>query len=266
MKVIIHILLVLIFGFSWAEKGYVLIQETKGQEAHVSITSKSTVYITKNAMRIDTESVMKMDAGDLPEDIKRRMPEEIKRSTTTIQKLSKKGVEIYSIDHGKKTYIDFSQTPEFIIISFMSAFINCDRQTGKCSLNKDAIKPTDEYKTINGYKARKVLIRTSDLHPGFGSAEMVTWFTKENKNLVKAEMMKTEILLKSAMKTEFGKNNPKLIKELEKFLRENIKRYGAPIKWEMPTGEVIITSVKAKDIKTNIFDIPNGYKRVLPPF
>ncbi len=266
MKKLNVLILFLIVGFASAEKGYVLVQESKGQEAHVSMESKSTVYLVRDAMRIDTQSVMRMDTGNIPEEMKKQMPKEVERRTTTIQKIDKSGVHIYSIDHSKKTYIDFSETPEFIIISFMSTFINCDRQTGKCDLNKEAFKPTNEFRKINGYKARKVIIKTPGMHPGFDGMEMITWFTKENKDLVGAEKMKTDIMMNAVSRTEFGKNNPKLVKDLGKFLNDNIKKYGAPIKWEMPGGEVVITSVKKKDINKNMFELPKGYKKVLPPF
>ncbi len=259
-------LVFLLWGFLWAEQGYIIVQETKGKEAHISMESKSVVYLTKSAMRIDTESVMKMDTGNIPEEMKKQMPREIKRKTSTIQRISKGKVEIYSIDHQKGTYIDFSSTPEFIIIGFMSAFIKCDRQTGECHINKNAFKPTNEFKNINGYKARKIIIKTQGMHPGMDNIEMATWFTKDNKNLVNAERLRTDLMIKSAESTEFGKNNSKLIKELKVFLNNNIKKYGAPIKWEMPSGEVTIISVKSEDIKSSVFEVPKNYKKVLPPF
>ncbi len=260
------IALLLTSSLSFSINGYMVIQESKGKEAHVEIESVSTVYIIKNAMRIDTKTDIKMDMDQLPDNVRNSIPPVIKKETSLIQKISDNKVNIFSIDHQKKTYTDFSHIPEFMILSFMSSFIECDPNTNKCYVKKDVLKPTNEYKRIGKYRVRKIIIKAGGMQKGTRDIEVVAWFTKDNKDLIGAEKMKINLLIKAAKMTDFGKNNPDILKDLKKFVDKNIKMYGVPIKWEMQGGEVSIRSVKKMNINKNLFNIPKGYTEVKAPF
>jgi len=114
--------------------------------------------------------------------------------------------------------MDLSHIPEFMIMSFMASFIECDPHTQKCNIKKDVLKPTNEYKKIGRYRVRKILIKTGGMQQGSNSVEVVAWFTKDNKNLIGAEKMKIAMLINATKETKFGKNNPSLVKDLEKKL------------------------------------------------
>ncbi len=265
MKKVISVLFI-IFSLSFSKSGYIVIQESKGKEAHVEINSVSTVYIVKDAMKIDTKTKIKMDMNKLPENMRNSVPSEIKKETSIIQKISGNKVNIFSVDHKKKTYTNFSHIPEFMIISFLSSFIECDPHTNQCYVKKDVLKPTNEYKKIGKYKVRKIIINAGGMQKGSKPVEVIAWFTKDHKNLIGAEKMKINLLITAAKMTNFGKNNQALLSDLKNLIDKNIKMYGVPIKWEMPGGEVTIRSVKKVNIDDKMFNIPQGYKEVKPPF
>ncbi len=264
MKKLVIVLLV-IFSFSFSINGYIVVEESRGSEGHVTVVSVSTVYIVKDAMRIDTKTTLKMDMDKVPEEIRGSIPPEITKETSIIQKIVNNKVKIYSVDHKKKTYTDLSHIPEFMVISFLAPYIECDSNTQKCTVKEDLLKPTNEYKKIGKYKVRKIIIKFGAMQNGGKSLEIPAWFTKDNKDLINAERLKTEVLINAAKKTDFGKSNPSLLKDIKRFTDQNIKKYGVAIRLDMPEGEIVIKSVKRKNINKKIFTVPAGYKEVKSP-
>jgi len=133
-------------------------------------------------------------------------------------------------------------------------------------VDRSSFKPTEEFKTIRGFKARKVIVRT---HFGHGEKEIIQWFTKEWKELVAANRLENRFyinFIKAVMKEKNLTEENLPVKEIEEFLDKLTQKYGGVIRTEQKAllfdTYRDIVSVKRGEIPEYIYKLPEGYKKI----
>ncbi|NPB06175.1 MAG: hypothetical protein GXO03_01070, partial [Aquificae bacterium] len=150
------LLLLLALSFTFAQEGFIVKQYSVIFGYHGVKKKERTVYLTPTLMVIEDEKeyfVQKVENG-LP--------------------------KLYRIRKSDRVYVDVSDAAPRILETI--PFLSCKNRV--CKLVPDAVVPTDEWRTIRGYKARKVIVK-----PPYHKAdelELYQWYTKEWEELVEA--------------------------------------------------------------------------------
>ncbi len=191
--------------------------------------------------------------------------------TAVILRLDKEGVKAYMLDLKEKTYTDISSMASSFSTVYMAMFVKCDESGKKCRVDRSVIKPTDEYKTINGHRARKVVYYMKNLKELFTSMgqsipdSVENWFVKDWKDLYRAEMLRTKFLSDFSRRTFSSPEARVILKDLDTFLMGILKKYGAPIVTVSPgMGNLVkVTRVSVKRVKVpeDKFRVPEGFGR-----
>ncbi|NPB03265.1 MAG: hypothetical protein GXO39_02475 [Thermotogae bacterium] len=216
-----------------------------------------------------------------------RMVEVVKdgeRTDTQITYISRKGVRMYFksggeaimtiqgdkmkayiLDTRRKTYMDMSSMASGFVGIYLSLFMRC-RGAENCSLDRNVIKPTNEYRIIDGRRARKVIYYTKNLKSLIGFTNLPdsieSWFVKDWKDLVTAEKTRLEFFYRLVKLND--NPQPELLDELYEYLKSVFDRYGAPISTISPfMGRILYSrriTVKRLEIPDSLYQIPKGYK------
>ncbi len=228
----------LLISITFGVQGFIL-EEISGSEGFgMSKEIKQKVYITKDALIVETEREF------------------------TVQKVENGKPKIYRVFKSTKSYADLSKSAPLFLVSL--PFLECEKQV--CKVNKDSFKPTNEFKKIRGFKARKVIVKT---HFGHNEKEIIQWFTKEWKELVEANKLENEFyinFIKAIMKDKNLTEENIPLKEIEAFLGELTQKLGGVIRTEQEASlfntyrEII--SVKRAEIPDYVYKIPEGYKEI----
>ncbi len=232
------LIFLLIISLTFGVEGY-LITEINGSIGSFNLKKeiKRKVYLTKDALITETD-------GEF-----------------MVQKVENGKPKIYRVIKSTKSYMDFSKMAPLFLVSL--PFIDCEKRI--CRLKEDAFIPTDEYKKIGKYRARKVIVKASFMGE---KQEIVQWYTREWKELTEANALENEFyinFIKALMKemnlTE--KNIP--LKEVKSFLDNILEKFGGVIRTEQ--RKVFLTysqviSVRKVNIPDYIYRLPEGYKRI----
>ena len=234
MLIIFFLLISITFGV----QGFILEEVSGSKGLGMSKEVKQKVYITKDALIIETEREF------------------------TVQKVENGKPKIYRVFKSTKSYADLSKSAPLFLVSL--PFLECEKKV--CRVNKDSFKPTDEFKEIRGFKARKVIVET---YFGHREEKIVQWFTKEWKDLVEANELENEFyinFIKAIMNEKDLTEENIPLKEIEAFLRELTQKLGGVIRTEQETSLFDtyreIVSVKKAEIPSYIYKIPEGYKEM----
>jgi len=191
--------------------------------------------------------------------------------TAVILRLDKEGVKAYMLDLKERTYTDISSMASSFGTVYMAMFVKCDEGGKKCRVDRSVIRPTDEYKTIRGHRARKVvyyLRNLKDLFTSMGQSipdSVENWFVKDWKDLYRAEVLRTKFLSDFTRRTFNSPEAKVILKDLDTFLMGILKKYGAPIVTVSPgMGNLVkVTRVSVKRVKVSEdkFRVPEGFGR-----
>lgn len=198
-------------------------------------TDSRSTYVSEDGIRMeDTESI-------------------------TIMKVVHGQVRIYRVNKVNKTYQDLSEIAPMMAIGF-TFLLRCDRDG--CKIDKEAIKPTEEFKKVGRWKARKLRIKVRGM-----MGEQISWYTKDYPELISARRLwgrATKKMLKA-----LSKEKPELLTIIDALEREGeriIKEYGVSVMDEVSVGGVktisSVEEVKRVKIAPSLFAIPPGYKKV----
>ncbi|GAB6065436.1 hypothetical protein JCM9492_05280 [Aquifex pyrophilus] len=232
------LIILLIISLTFGVEGY-LITEVNGSLGSFSLKKeiKRKVYITKDALITETEREF------------------------MVQKVENGRPKIYRVIKSTKSYMDFSKMAPLFLVSL--PFVDCEKRV--CKLNKDSFKPTNEYRKIGKYKARKVIVKTSFMGE---NQEIIQWYTKEWKELIEANTLENEFyinFIKAIMKEMnlSEKNIP--LKEIKNFLGYIVREFGGVIRTEQ--RKVFLTysqviEVRKISIPDYIYRLPEGYKKI----
>ncbi len=233
------LLLTLIAFFSFGVEGFIIKEFNRRVGFHSVKEEERTIYLTEDAIIVETEKDF------------------------FIQKVENGKPKLYRVLKKSKTYIDASDNAVVILTTI--PFLDCKEQ--KCKLKKDVLKPTDEYKEIRGYRARKILVESPISIQGHGA--VIQWYTKDWKELVEANRTENRFyvnFIKAVMK-ERGLTEENIpLKELETFLEEIAQKYGGVIRTEQKFGRFHpfseILSVERGEIPEEIYRLPEGYEEM----
>ena len=235
MKVFIFLLFIC---FSFSAEGFIVEQLSIVEGIHFSRETKVKIYITEDALitEYDNEYI--------------------------VQKIENGYPKIYRVLKDKKVYLDASSSAPLFIVTF--PFLECERRI--CKIDKSSFKPTENLKEIGGYLSRKIIVVAKFSGK---KEEIIQWYTKEWKELVKANELENRFyvnFIKAIMKKEnlTKKNIP--IHELESLLKEITEKFGGVIKTQQESGQVKfytkVISVKKGKIPEKIYELPKGYEKL----
>ncbi len=216
----------------------------RGEERDTQIT-----YITEKALRIEFP----------------------KTGTVVILRVKGKGIEAHTLNLRDKTYTDISSMASTFGTAYLALFVRCDNGGRKCEVDRSVLKPTDEYRTINGHRARKVIYYLRNLKgllATMGQAmpdSVEGWLVKDWKALYRAEMVRLNFLNEFTKRTLNSPESRAILTDLTPFLKGILKKYGAPIVTFTPFGgsltKVTRVSVKRLEIPSEKFRVPEGFRR-----
>ena len=232
------IIFLLLISITFGVQGFILEEVSGSKGFRISKEVKQKVYITKDALIVETEREF------------------------TVQKVENGKPKIYRVFKSTKSYADLSKSAPLFLVSL--PFLECEKKV--CRVDKESFKPTNEFKRIRGFKARKVIVKT---HFGHREKEIVQWFTKEWKELVEANKLENEFYINfiKAIMNEKNLNEKNIpLSEIRSFLKELTERFGGVIRTEQKallfdTYREIV-SVKKAEIPDYIYKIPEGYKEI----
>lgn len=234
--------MLLIFFFlisiTFGAQGFI-IEEVSGSKGFgISNEIRQRIYITKDALIVETEKEF------------------------TVQKVENGLPKIYRVFKSTKSYADLSKSAPLFLVSL--PFLSCEKKI--CKVDEGNFIPTNEFKRIRGFKARKVVIKT---HFGHREKEIVQWFTKEWKELVEASKLENEFyinFIKAVMKEKNLTEDNLPLKEVEDFLVRITKEYGGVIRTEQKAllfdTYRDVVNVKRSEIPEYIYKLPEGYKKI----
>jgi len=234
----IFVLLLLFITLVFGVEGYV-IEEVNGSTGfHIKREIKRKVYITKDALITETEKEF------------------------MVQKVENGLPKIYRVIKSTKSYMDLSKMSPLFLVSL--PFLDCKQRV--CVINTNAFKPTNEYKKIRGFRARKVVVESHALGK---KTVLIQWYTKEWRDLVKANRLEDEFYLnfiKAIMREKNLSEANIPLKEVEEFLKEINEKFGGVIRTEqeMPLFNTYseVVSVKKTEIPDYIYKLPEGYTKI----
>lgn len=199
---------------------------------------KQTIYVSEKAVRIENKDGI------------------------TILKLEGDSAVLYRLMPQQKQYMTLS--PSWLVMGMFGSFMKCDDQTG-CQVDTTTIKPTDEYETINGYKARKVNVTVRMM--GMMEVPGVQWMTKDWKELIQAMKLYMQVFKKALLSSS---RRDKMLKDLFDYFDRVAEKYGQTVKSETQIfGRTSVTetvAVKQITVSSDLFKIPPDYKQVASPF
>lgn len=176
-----------------------------------------------------------------------------------IMKIVNGEAKIYQVDKLNKTYQDLSMMAPMMVLGF-TFILKCDERG--CTIDPDAIKPTDEFRKIGNWNARKVIVKVKGM-----MGEQISWYTKDYQELISARRLWgrfTGNLLKV-----LSKDNPELKKVIDALDREGeriIKEFGVPVMDEVEVGGLksisSVLEVKSVDVTPSMLSLPPGYRKV----
>ncbi|WP_164930619.1 hypothetical protein [Aquifex aeolicus] len=224
--------------FTFGVEGYVIeeINGSTGLRIHKEIKRK--VYITEDALITETEKEF------------------------MVQKIENGLPRIYRVIKSSKSYMDFSKMTPLFLVSL--PFLDCKQRV--CVVNRGAFRPTNEYKKIRGFKARKVVVESHALGK---KTTLIQWYTKEWKELVEANRLEDKFyvnFIRAIMKEKNLSEANIPLKEIQNFLKEINEKFGGVVRTQqqMPLfntySEVI--SVKKTEIPDYIYKLPEGYTKI----
>lgn len=204
-------------------------------------------YITPDAMRVESKN----------------------QPFVRIVRVKGEKVEIFTLDERDRTYSDMSQMASMMSAMALSVFIRCDGEN--CQVDTTVLRPTDEYKRIRGFRARKVFVYLGNLKRTAGGMaadipdSVENWFVKDWKSLRAADSLRLVLMIRIARLTLTDPKAGEILNDLEVYLNSNLRRYGAPVisTTFMPNGLVKATRVEVKreNLKESLFSLPEGYRK-----
>jgi len=193
------------------------------------------------------------------------------KRTSLILTLEDGKPKAYMLNHDERTYSDLSSMASTLGSMYFAMFVRCESGGGNCDVDTSAIKPTDEYKVINGRRARKVIYYTRNLKYLLGAnAQAIpdsieNWFVRDWRPLVMAEMTRMRFLSEYSSRALNSPEVKGILRRLEDYLSGVFSKYGAPISTVSPfMGRVLRTTrfyAARADIPEDKFGIPEGYRR-----
>ncbi len=219
---------------------------------------KVKLYIAKGYEReeIEEESVY---ISKLPEEFLRMygIPGKTKYRMRAVMLIHfKKGkVFFYSPNDQEKNYTEDVLPGDTAVLESLGP-LACDG-IRECRLK---VEPTDEWKELNGWKARKVVLKAVSNQGAFTTNR---WYTRDSKLLLEAERLHMGNLI-TAVGSRL-ENLPSL-KGILNALGNILRDYGAPVMEEYSDGvdttREVVKSVRKVDLPESFFHVPEGYRKV----
>ena len=168
-------------------------------------------------------------------------------------------IVVYSIHPERKTYTRNEIDARMLLMGIMMV-LDCNRE-GKC---RSKLKPTNEWKKISGWKARKAVASVNM----FGrEVPAFYWYTKDSKLLLESDRMRMKNLLTAV---EGDPQIAPFIDEARRVMNEVSDKLGALVMTETPIGGgvtvEVVKSVKKVNLPESFFRVPKGYQEFKPPF
>ena len=200
---------------------------------------KEVVYITEDAIRMENKDGI------------------------TIIKVEGDSAVFLRIFPDRKQYMVLS--PRWLVMGMFWTFVECDTQGTECHVDTTVVQPTNEYQTIRGYRARKVIVQMKMM--GMLKMPATQWMTKDWEALREAMRAYREVLRKVFLTEE---RSGKLIGDVLDYMDEIAEKYGEVIHSEVTMmGGNSVTEVVAVDhvrVSRDLFRVPSGYQRQENPF
>ncbi len=206
-------------------------------------------YITRRALRVEFPS----------------------NGIALVMRVEKGGIKADLLNLKDSTYTDLSAMAATFGAAYLAMFVKCESNGENCEVDTSVVKATDEYKRINGRRARKVIYYMRNLGGFFASTgqpmpdSIASWFVKDWRTLYRAEVMRTEFLSEFTIKAINDPQARALVRKVTPFLKRVLKRYGAPIVTVTPTmGKITkVTRISAKKVSVSEdrFKVPEGFRR-----
>ena len=191
--------------------------------------------------------------------------------TVVVMRIEGDRVEAHMLNLKDSTYTDLSPMAASFGTVYLAMFVKCEDGGKGCKIDSSVIKVTDEYRNINGHRARKVIYYTRNLKNLFSSMgqalpdSIASWFVKDWRALYRAEVVRTEFLSEFTIRSLNDPQARALIRKLTPFLKGILKRYGAPIITMSPVMgqvvEVTRVSVRRVSVGEKLFRIPEGFRK-----
>ncbi len=254
------VLAVLLLNFCFSLEAFLIEKEIRTTSTYGETVKKVKLYISKGYEKEISEIRQRVSFHPqkflpfLPQQPEGKVQEKIQKSES-IRVFREGKILVYMINHDKKFYTKQSLPGRMLIVGYMILF-DCSR--GKCRINENNIKFTNEFRKVGKWKARKVIQRANFLGK---SSETVSWLTKESKTLIDAERVRVKNIYIVI------KNDPMVanyINDLMKLYEEYLNKYGVAVMIETPYEQgktvEIIRSVKKVNVPSNFYKLPSGYK------
>ena len=217
---------------------------------------KVKLYIAKGYEReeIEEESVY---ISKLPEEFLRMygMSRETKYRMRAVIHFKRGKVFFYSPNDQEKNYTEEVLPGDTAVLESLGP-LACNGVRG-CRLK---VEPTDEWKELNGWKARKVVLKVVSNQGAFTTTR---WYTRDNGLLLEAERLHMENLMTAV---ESRLENLPSLKGILMVLGGILRDYGAPVMEEysdeVDTTREFVKSVRKVDLPESFFQVPEGYRKV----
>ncbi len=225
--------------------GYKIVEVAKRDEGR----DTQITYITRRAIRMEFPT----------------------NGSAVIMRITKGGVKAYMLNLKDSTYTDLSPMAASFSTVYLAMFVRCKDNGKDCRIDSSVIRATDEYRKINGHRARKVIYYLRNLKgllTSMGPAlpdSIASWFVKDWKALYRAEVMRTDFLSEFTINAINDPQARSLVRRLNPFLKRLLKKYGAPIVTVSPfmgqVVEVTRISVRKTSMGESLFKVPEGFRK-----
>ncbi len=256
MRFLAGLLLSFLFAFSIP---VIVVEKELVREGSVSKTHRKVkLYIAKGYGReeIEEESV---HMSPLPEEFLRMrgMPRKTRYRMRAERLIHfKRGkVILYFPSKEEKRYTE-EVLPGRVAVPELLEQLACNGIPG-CKLK---VEPAGEWKELNGWRARKIVLRAVSPE---GELTFTGWYTKDSELLLEAAKIHLENLM-TAAGSDLDKT-PSL-KGIMEVLWDILRKYGAVVMEEssdgIATAREVVRSVRKVDLPESFFRVPEGYRKV----
>ncbi len=215
-----------------------VVRQTGGW-GHASQEQKEVVYITEDAIRIENKDGI------------------------TIIKVEGDSAVFLRLFPDRKQYMMLS--PQWLVMGMFWTFVECDTQGTECHVDTTVVQPTDEYQTIRGYRAHKVIVYMKMM--GRMRVPATQWMVRDWEALTEAMRQYRQVLRKVFASAGRSKE---LIKEVLDYMDGIARAYGEAIRTETRLfgGQSVanVVAVERTRVAGELFRVPANYQEKENPF